>query len=98
MTDRTNRMRPARVARTSAIDAAIGLAGLVLLGATAFGLWHVVVGGLINGNPRAGAFGLVLALAAGIPLVVGVVLVLAAPRTITMMAIDPPVSDQACRS
>ena len=53
------------------------LAILVLIvlfaGATAFGLWHVVVGGLINGNPRAGAFGLVLALAAGTLLAVVVV-------------------------
>ncbi len=45
---------------------------LVLLGATAFGFWHLVVGGMVNGNPRAGTFGLVLALAAGIPLVIGV--------------------------
>ena len=43
---------------------------LALAGATAFGLWHLVVGGLINGNPRAGTFGIVLALAAGIPLAV----------------------------
>jgi membrane protease YdiL (CAAX protease family) len=43
----------------------------ILLGATLFGLWHLVVGGLINGNPRAGTFGLVLALAAGVPLVAG---------------------------
>ncbi len=43
----------------------------VLLGAALFGLWHLVVGGLINGNPRAGTFGLVLALAAGVPLIVG---------------------------
>ena len=37
----------------------------VLAGATAFGLWHVVVGGLVNGNPRAAGFGAVLALVAG---------------------------------
>ena len=43
----------------------------VLLGAALFGLWHLVVGGLINGNPRAGTFGLLLALAAGVPLIVG---------------------------
>ena len=43
----------------------------VLLGAALFGLWHLVVGGIINGNPRAGTFGLVLALAAGVPLIVG---------------------------
>jgi hypothetical protein len=40
---------------------ALLVAGLALAGAAAFGLWHVVVGGLINGNPRAGAFGAVLA-------------------------------------
>jgi hypothetical protein len=38
---------------------------VVLAGAMAFGLWHVVVGGLVNGNPRAAAFGVVLATAAG---------------------------------
>jgi hypothetical protein len=48
------------------------IVGAVLLGAALFGLWHLVVGGFINGNPRAGTFGLVLALAAGVPLVVGV--------------------------
>ena len=37
---------------------------LVLAGATAFGLIHVV-GGLVNGNDRAVGFGLVLAAAAG---------------------------------
>jgi hypothetical protein len=36
-----------------------------LVGATAFGLWHLVVGGLVNGNPRAGAFGFLLAAVAG---------------------------------
>ena len=75
MSDRTNETRPARWMPASPVDAAIVVAGLVLVGATAFGLWHVVVGGLINGNPRAGAFGVGLALAAGIPLVVGVVVV-----------------------
>ncbi|MEO5939278.1 MAG: hypothetical protein ABIZ72_00180 [Candidatus Limnocylindrales bacterium] len=38
---------------------------VVLAGATAFGLWHIVVGGLVNGNPRAGAFGAALATVAG---------------------------------
>jgi hypothetical protein len=38
---------------------------VVLVGATAFGLWHLVVGGLINGNPRAATFGVVLATGAG---------------------------------
>jgi hypothetical protein len=53
----------------------IGLAGLALAGAAAFGLWHLVVGGMINGNPRAGTFGIALALAAGLPLIVAVLLV-----------------------
>jgi hypothetical protein len=75
MSDETNETPPARWMPASPVDAAIVVAGLVLVGATAFGLWHVVVGGLIHGNPRAGAFGAVLALAAGIPLVVGLVIV-----------------------
>jgi hypothetical protein len=49
----------------------LALVGLALLGATAFGLWHLVVGGLISGNPRAGTFGAELALAAGTPLALG---------------------------
>ena len=49
----------------------VAIVALALVGATAFGLWHLVVGGFINGNPRAGAFGLVLALTAGLTLLVG---------------------------
>ena len=49
--------------------------GVALAGAVAFGLWHLVVGGLINGNPRAGTFGLVLALSAGLLLLAGAWLV-----------------------
>ncbi len=45
---------------------------IAMLGATLFGLWHLVVGGVVNGNPRAGTFGFVLALAAGLPLLAGV--------------------------
>jgi membrane protease YdiL (CAAX protease family) len=43
------------------------IAGLfaVLIGATLFGLWHLIVGGLLNGNPRAGTFGFLLAAVAG---------------------------------
>ena len=37
----------------------------VLAAAFLFGIWHVVVGGLVHGNPRAGTFGVVLAVAAG---------------------------------
>ena len=47
------------------------VAGIALAAAVAFGLWHVLVGGLINGNPRAGTFGLVLALTAGVSLFIG---------------------------
>jgi hypothetical protein len=54
-----------------AIRILLAAAALTLLGATAFGLWHLVVGGLVNGNPRAGTFGLALALAAGLPLLAG---------------------------
>jgi hypothetical protein len=46
----------ARLVRIGSVAAAA-----VLIGAAAFGLWHVVVGGLVNGNPRAGAFGVGLA-------------------------------------
>lgn len=46
---------------------------IALLGAMAFGLWHLVDGGFVNGNPRAGTFGLVLALVAGTLLGIGVV-------------------------
>ncbi len=53
----------------------LAIVALALVGATAFGLWHLFVGGLINGNPRAGTFGLILALAAGAPLVVAGVIV-----------------------
>ena len=49
--------------------------GVALAGAVAFGLWHLVVGGLINGNRRAGTFGLVLALSAGLLLLAGAWLV-----------------------
>jgi hypothetical protein len=41
----------------------------VLIGAFAFGAWHVIVGGAIHGNPRAAMFGIVLAATSGIALV-----------------------------
>ena len=59
-----------------AVRVVVALALLALAGAAAFGLWHVVVGGLVNGNPRAGTFGVVLALAAGLPLAAGAWLVI----------------------
>jgi hypothetical protein len=43
---------------------------VVLVGAIAFGLWHVVVGGMLGGNARAAGFGVVLAAFAGAILVV----------------------------
>ena len=42
------------------------LVGAVLVGAFLFGVWHVVVGGLMKGNPRAGAFGLGLSAVTGV--------------------------------
>ena len=57
--------------RADPVRLVLVLAGIALAGATAFGLWHVVVGGLANGNPRAAAFGVALALAAGLPLLAG---------------------------
>jgi drug/metabolite transporter (DMT)-like permease len=56
------------------------VAGIVLAGATAFGLWHLVVGGLINGNPRAAGFGAVLAVVAVVLLGGSIVLVRRLPR------------------
>jgi hypothetical protein len=50
--------RPDRHAATRIL---LGAATLVLVGAIAFGLWHVVVGGLINGNGAAARFGIALA-------------------------------------
>ncbi len=48
--------------------------GLVLAAATAFGLWHVVVGGLLHGNARAASFGVILATLAGVLLALVVTL------------------------
>ena len=45
--------------------AAILAITIVCVGALAFGLWHVIVGGVINGNPRAASFGITLAAVAG---------------------------------
>lgn len=52
------------------VRAGVAFTALVLAGACAFGLWHVVVGGVVGGNPRAGTFGLVVATATGAALVV----------------------------
>lgn len=42
-----------------------------LAGAFLFGVWHVIVGGAIRGNWRAGGFGVVLAAVTGALLVAG---------------------------
>jgi hypothetical protein len=47
------------------VQALVAAAALALGGATLFGLWHIVVGGLVAGNPRAAEFGIMLALVAG---------------------------------
>jgi len=38
---------------------------VVCAGAFAFGLWHVLVGGVVNGNARAASFGITLAAVSG---------------------------------
>jgi len=48
-----------------ALALAVALAA-ALLGAFAFGLWHVVVGGFLKGNWNAGGFGIALASVAGV--------------------------------
>ena len=45
--------------------AAILAITVVSAGALAFGLWHVIVGGVINGNPAAASFGITLAAVSG---------------------------------
>jgi hypothetical protein len=49
----------------SARDLAFLAVTIVLVGAVLFGLWHVVVGGFVHGNPRAATFGIALTLLAG---------------------------------
>ena len=52
------------------LRAGLVLVAVALAGAFLFGLWHVVVGGLVNGNPRAAAFGAALATTTGLVLAV----------------------------
>lgn len=52
---------PARV--VLAVGVVVGVA---LLGGFLFGMWHVLVGGLVKGNWQAGGFGLALASACGV--------------------------------
>ena len=44
-----------------AVILAGGTLTLALAGAFLFGAWHVLIGWLVKGNPRAGAFGVALA-------------------------------------
>ena len=53
----------------------LAIAIVALAGTTVFGLWHLLVGGLVNGNSRAAAFGAVLASMAGTALAVVIVAV-----------------------
>lgn len=57
------------------VEIGVAVLCLVLAGAVLFGLWHVVVGGILNGNGRAALFGIVLAVGAG-SVLAGLVLVL----------------------
>lgn len=52
-----------------------GVLAAVLLGAFLFGLWHVLFGGLVKGNWRAGGFGVALAVIAGAALALEVAVV-----------------------
>lgn len=47
-----------------------GALAALLVGAFLFGAWHILFGGIVQGNPRAGAFGLALAGASGILLAI----------------------------
>lgn len=59
----------------SRVLVALGLAVVaVLVGAAVFGLWHVVVAGMIRGNARAAQFGVALTAVAGLLLVAVVLL------------------------
>jgi hypothetical protein len=56
--------------RDRALLVAWAIVVALLSGAFLFGAWHVLMGWLIKGNPRAGAFGLGLAAVTGVALVV----------------------------
>jgi Na+(H+)/acetate symporter ActP len=58
--------------RTRLALALAGLLAATLLGAFQFGLWHVLFGGLVKGNWRAGGFGIALAVIAGVLLTIEV--------------------------
>ncbi len=52
--------------RDRLVLAAFGIVVAALTGAFLFGAWHIVVGGLVKGNPRAAAFGLGLSALTGV--------------------------------
>jgi hypothetical protein len=49
------------VTRAALARAGVAGASVALAGAFLFGAWHVLVGGVLHGNPRAGEFGVALA-------------------------------------
>ena len=57
-------------ARTRVALALGAVVAAALLGAFVFGVWHVLFGGVVKGNWRAGGFGLALATVAGVLLAV----------------------------
>jgi hypothetical protein len=61
--------------RERAVGSVAAVAGAALLGAFLFGAWHVLFGGFVRGNWRAGGFGLALAAVTGLLLVLETALV-----------------------
>lgn len=57
-----------------------GALAAALVGAFLFGAWHVLVGGFVKGNWRAGAFGIALAAVASVLLVVEAAIARCLPR------------------
>jgi membrane protease YdiL (CAAX protease family) len=61
--------------RTRLALALAGALGAALLGAFLFGSWHVLFGGLVKGNWRAGGFGVALAGGTAVAMVLEVAIV-----------------------
>ena len=61
--------------RTRLALALAGVLAAALLGAFLFGLWHVLFGGLVKGNWRAGGFGVALAGGTAVAMVLEVAIV-----------------------
>lgn len=57
--------------RERAVGAIAGVVVALLAGAFLFGAWHVIGGGVIKGNWRAGRFGMALACITGLLLILG---------------------------